>query len=56
MTSINLTVDENLSRFYQDHHPWLLNWLEKKVSCRVNAEDHAQNTFIKIIESRGGFA
>jgi len=52
MTSTDLTIDENLSRFYQDHHPWLLSWLEKRLSCRLNAEDHAHNTFIKIIESR----
>jgi len=52
MAATDLTVDLNLSRFYQDHHSWLLNWLEKRVACRLHAEDHAHDTFMRIIELR----
>ena len=52
MAATDLTVDVNLSRFYQDHHPWLLNWLEKRVACRLHAEDHAHDTFMRVIEFR----
>jgi hypothetical protein len=34
-----------LTQLYQDHHPWLLKWLEKQVQDRLQAEDHAHDTF-----------
>jgi RNA polymerase sigma-19 factor, ECF subfamily len=52
MAATDTTMDVNLTRFYQEHHPWLLNWLEKRVACRLHAEDHAHDTFLRYIESR----
>jgi RNA polymerase sigma-70 factor (ECF subfamily) len=49
-----LTYDSNhaLARLYQDHHPWLLKWLEKRVQDRLQAEDHAHDTFLRVITSK----
>ncbi|OAI10298.1 sigma-70 family RNA polymerase sigma factor [Methylomonas methanica] len=43
---------QDLTRLYQDHHPWLLQWLEKRVQDRLQAEDHAQDTFLRVITAR----
>lgn len=43
---------QDLTRLYQDHHPWLLQWLEKRVQDRVQAEDHAQDTFLRVITAK----
>ncbi|ATG92292.1 MULTISPECIES: sigma-70 family RNA polymerase sigma factor [Methylomonas] len=42
---------QDLTRLYQDHHPWLLKWLEKRVQDRLQAEDHAHDTFLSVIAS-----
>lgn len=43
---------QDLTRLYQDHHPWLLQWLEKRVQDRLQAEDHAQDTFLRVIAAK----
>ncbi|QKH39096.1 sigma-70 family RNA polymerase sigma factor [Achromobacter pestifer] len=35
-------------RLYSGHHPWLRAWLERKLRCRFNAEDIAQETFLRL--------
>ncbi len=37
---------------YREHHSWLLNWLHKQVACRIQAEDHAHDTFLRVIAAR----
>ncbi len=44
--------DQAFTQLYQDHHPWLLKWLEKRVQDRLQAEDHAHDTFLRIITSK----
>lgn len=48
-----LTYDSNqaLTQFYREHHSWLLGWLDKRVQCRLQAEDHAHDTFMRVIAS-----
>ncbi|MFA5985029.1 MAG: sigma-70 family RNA polymerase sigma factor [Methylococcaceae bacterium] len=41
-----------LTQLYQDHHPWLLKWLEKQVQDRLQAEDHAHDTFLRVITAK----
>lgn len=50
----NLIADSSqaLAQLYQDHHPWLLQWLEKRVRDRLQAEDHAQDTFLRVITAK----
>jgi RNA polymerase sigma-19 factor, ECF subfamily len=47
-----LAADEAFAQLYQAHHSWLLAWLVKRVQCRLQAEDHAHDTFMRIISSR----
>jgi len=51
-TELTLNSDQALTRLYQDHHPWLLKWLEKQVQDRLQAEDHAHDTFLRVISSK----
>ncbi len=44
--------DQAFTQLYQDHHPWLLKWLEKRVQDRLQAEDHAHDTFLRIFTSK----
>jgi DNA-directed RNA polymerase specialized sigma24 family protein len=37
--------------FYREHHSWLIAWLGKRVHCRSQAEDHAHDTFERVIAS-----
>ncbi|AEG01114.1 sigma-70 family RNA polymerase sigma factor [Methylomonas methanica] len=52
--STELTDDSGqaFTRLYQDHHSWLLMWLEKRVQDRLQAEDHAHDTFMRVIGSK----
>lgn len=52
MTSKGLTDSHIISQLYSDHHDWLLHWIERKVSCRLQAEDHAHDTFVRVIASK----
>lgn len=53
---------DELHNIYSNHHSWLYGWLCKKLHCRYQAEDVAQDTFLRlfsfthlsnIIEPRG---
>lgn len=50
MTTESLANDE-LSRLYREHHSWLMSWLVKRVQCRMQAEDHAHDTFVRVMAS-----
>ena len=34
---------------YQEHHEWLVRWIAKRTSNADNAQDLAQDTFIKLL-------
>ena len=40
---------DNIGEIYQQHQPWLVNWLRKKLNCRFDASDISQDTFVKLI-------
>ena len=42
-------VHDVLMQLYREHHSWLLGWLDKRVQCRLQAEDHAHDTFMRVI-------
>ena len=48
-TELINTSEQVFTQLYQDHHPWLIKWLEKRVKDRLQAEDHAHDTFLRII-------
>jgi RNA polymerase sigma-70 factor (ECF subfamily) len=37
-----------LNALYEEHHRWLFHWLCKKLRCREDAEDTAQDTFFRL--------
>ena len=58
MSALNSSVlttkpPENLSfvSFYQTHNGWLTGWLNKRLSCSFDAQDLAQDTFVRVIDS-----
>ncbi|OAI05282.1 sigma-70 family RNA polymerase sigma factor [Methylomonas methanica] len=46
-----LLTNETLSQLYREHHSWLLGWLDKRVQCRLQAEDHAHDAFVRVMSS-----
>jgi len=43
--------DTALTHLYQEHHPWLLQWLYKKLECSWQSADLAQDTFVRLMTS-----
>ncbi|WP_431484686.1 sigma-70 family RNA polymerase sigma factor [Pseudomonas solani] len=41
-----------LHELYAEHHGWLHQWLRKKLGCREQAADLAQDTFVRVITQR----
>lgn len=48
MSSQDAALREQLQALYADNHSWLYSWLCKKLGCVYNAEDMAQNTFLRL--------
>lgn len=40
---------QNIDSLYNDHHRWLFQWLNQRLRCTHQAEDLAQDTFIRIL-------
>ena len=43
--------DTALTHLYHEHHPWLLQWLYKKLECSWQSADLAQDTFVRLMTS-----
>ena len=41
----------SFASFYQTHNGWLTGWLNKRLSCSFDAQDLAQDTFVRVIDS-----
>lgn len=52
MSATDIATNAALTQLYREHHSWLLNWLHKQVACRIQAEDHAHDTFMRVIAAR----
>lgn len=46
------TFERDVERLYLDHYGWLKNWLRGRLGERADAEDLAQDTFMRILKSR----
>jgi RNA polymerase sigma factor (sigma-70 family) len=44
---------ELIGSFYEEHKPWLYQWLCKKMSSQLDAADIAQDTFVKVLLKDG---
>lgn len=45
-----------ITQLYSEHHAWLCAWLRRKLGCRQNAADVAQDTFARILHARESVA
>lgn len=46
------TTPDPVAHLYTDHHRWLLGWLRHKLGCQHQADDLAQDTFLRILGQR----
>lgn len=51
MSNTLLDTSNNLGRLYRDHHNWLKGWLRGRLGDVMDAEDLAQDTFVRVIHS-----
>lgn len=40
-----------IGHLYREHHSWLQGWLSRRVGCRENAADLAQDVFVRLLKS-----
>lgn len=40
-----------VDNLYREHHGWLQAWLAKRLSCRNDAEDLTQDTFVQVMKA-----
>lgn len=45
-------LQREIKALYSDHHGWLHAWLRHRLGCRHHAADVAQDTFVRILQSR----
>lgn len=41
----------DFTTLYVDHHSWLQNWLYRRIRCRSDAADLAQDTFLRLFRT-----
>lgn len=41
--------DNPVATLYNDHQPWLINWLRQRTGCSQQAADFAQDTFLRVL-------
>lgn len=46
------TFERDVERLYLEHQGWLKGWLRRRVSEAADADDLAQDTFLRILRSR----
>jgi len=51
VSNTSLDTSYNLGRLYRDHHNWLKGWLRGRLGNVMDAEDLAQDTFVRVIRS-----
>ncbi|MEH6491809.1 sigma-70 family RNA polymerase sigma factor [Halopseudomonas sp.] len=51
MLNTEVISQPDLCDLYQDHHPWLQRWLQGRLGNAMDAEDLAQDTFVRVIRS-----
>lgn len=48
--------ERDVERLYLAHHGWLKGWLRRRLGEQADAEDLAQDTFVRVMRSRGAIA
>lgn len=47
--SIAANPSDSVAELYANHHGWLHGWLRRKLGCRHQAADLAQDTFLRVL-------
>lgn len=45
-------ADQGVQALYEDHHGWLVVWLRRRLGCIHTADDLAQDTFLRLMNSQ----
>ncbi len=56
MTTADAPIQQEVHALYRSHHGWLVNWLRRRLGCVHNANDLAQDTFLRVIDKSTNFA
>lgn len=46
----NLSGELGFQKLYQEHHAWLVRWLTRRTRNVTNAQDLAQDTFLRLLD------
>lgn len=52
---MDVSIQKEIHALYCSHHGWLVNWLRRRVGCIDNANDLAQDTFLRVIDKSTSF-
>lgn len=53
MSSGDVSIPQDFSKLYEEHHAWLVRWLVHRTRGLHNAQDLAQDTFLRILARPG---
>lgn len=56
MTTADVPLQQEVHALYRSHHGWLVSWLRRRLGCIHNANDLAQDTFLRVIDKSTSFA
>jgi DNA-directed RNA polymerase specialized sigma24 family protein len=56
MSSMESAQLRTTHSIYVDHHAWLVAWLRRRLGCMENAQDLAQDTFLRVLRRPDGLA
>lgn len=56
MTTSDVFIQQEVNALYRSHHGWLVSWLKRRLGCVQNANDLAQDTFLRVIDKSTNFA
>ncbi|HFI5305951.1 ferric citrate uptake sigma factor FecI [Serratia liquefaciens] len=51
MSATAPTSSDALTRLYATHHGWLRGWLQRRLGCAFDADDLAQDTFMRVLKN-----
>lgn len=50
LSFLHSTHHQDVQALYRSHHGWLVSWLRRRIGCIDNANDLAQDTFVRVID------
>lgn len=56
MSILDASLQQEIHVLYHSHHGWLVSWLRRRLGCIHNANDLAQDTFLRLIDKSSALA